>query len=46
LVLEVWGIGSDRGEDGEYHHCDSLSKRRRGGRRGGNFESNVGFVVG
>lgn len=45
-MVEVCGIGSDRGEEGEYHHCDSLSKRSRGGKRGGNFENRVGFVGG
>jgi hypothetical protein len=39
FVPEVWGTGSDRGEEGEYHHCDNLRRSKRGGSSGGNLES-------
>jgi hypothetical protein len=29
---------SVRGEEGEYHHCESLRRSRSGGRRGGSFD--------
>jgi hypothetical protein len=38
LVVDVCGTGRERGEAGEYHHCDNLSSSKRGGRRGGNFD--------
>jgi hypothetical protein len=46
LVVDVWGTGSERGEDGEYHHWDTFRRSRRGGRRGGSLDRSDGFVVG
>lgn len=46
FVADVCGTGRDRGEAGEYHHCDSLSSNSRGGKRGGSLDIREALVFG
>jgi len=46
LVVEVWGTGSERGEAGEYHHCETFRRSRSGGRSGGTLDRSEEFVFG
>lgn len=39
FVADVCGTGRDRGEAGEYHHCDSLRRSSRGGSSGGSLDT-------